>query len=197
MKRSSRENGFALITVIAVFLVLSMMGLLFIYVIKAKLSSETDRLMAFQSKYLAKSAMQMAMLEMQFKTESIDRVRKNGTQIKVKSLEDFPSSGWIAIGESNPLSQHSYTRNPGNQGITIDPPLQQNTPIGTSVYLFQDLDGDGAIGSIGRRRYGNGTIEASILNREPQNGTPATAIVTSKATVGSAQCKMEAGIFFP
>lgn len=198
MRDNSRQDGFALVLVIAVFLLLSMVGLVFAYIVRSKLESETERLLHAQSRYMAKSALQWALLEMQPRTELRTNARKGETRIAVQSPQDLPTAGAIAIGEQKPLPVFSYNKMTGTGSLNLNSPLSKNVPAGAVVYLLRDLDGDGKFGSIASRSYESGTIETiSPLAPLETSGFPPSLLLRSTATAASTQTELESVVVFP
>ncbi len=218
MRKYDLQNGMALVVVIPIFLFLSLISLLFIQMVNSKLSSGTDRLMNVQSNFLARSALQLALLEVQDFTELADPVRKNRRTVEVVLVDSFPQRGTIFFGGHSPGVLFQYVlanesnaspANPGNNnnspnqhsnGLTLnlDTRVRQNLPAGTNVYLVRDLDGNGQILSVSPRTLENGVIEVNPIQRENlAMRFDIPIILQSKATIGRAQTVIERGIVFP
>ncbi len=221
MRKNESQSGMALVVVIPIFLFLSLISLLFLQMVNSRLSSSTNQLMNVQSKFLARSALQLALLEAQDITELAGNVQKNRKTVQVVPAESLPQQGTIFLGGHSPgiIFQYEIAENenaPANNtnspaqpdpglaipstGLTLNlnTSVRQNMPAGIKVYLVRDLDGNGQILSIAPRPLENGTIEVTPVQNENspiQFDTP--IILRAKATIGPAQTVIEREIIFP
>lgn len=187
------KRGLAILVVIPMLLFVAALGLLTLYMVQSKLQSTTISVQSLQAKYLARSAIQLALLEIQPVTPLKTNCRKNEMRIEVVSGERLNQGCWIAFGGHTPGIVFQLT---GSGTVwNIDPALTHHLPQGSWLYLCRDIDGDGTIGSLGTRALETGIIMAE--RNDPANDNAAVAPVIylrGKAKVGSAESVFETAV---
>ncbi len=158
--RPQREpEGVAILVVIPILLFVSLIGLFMLYIVQSKLESTTMVVQAKQAKYLAHSAAQLAILEFQERTQLSSNARQGSSTIEVLAPETLPSNGTLFLPDHTPRMFFGFSKS--GAVLTLDTPIRSNLPIGSSLYLCRDLDGDGQFGSIGPILFGAGVMRAA------------------------------------
>lgn len=203
MKKNTqkREQAFALLVVIPIVLILAMIGLVFVSTVRHAVQSQADHLSYLQSRYMAKSALQLALLERQPRI-AIRRNIGRGTSALILNVESrFPRQAKVYFAE-HPL-QHIYEfeYQDGNRTINLLRNIQHDVPSGTTIYLVHDLDGDGKMDSISERNLFGGQIKVSseFISHDALSEVPygETIQYQAHAAVGISQCMIEAIVRYP
>ena len=168
-RRQREPQGVAILVVIPILLFVSVVGLFMLYIVQAKLESTTIVVQAKQAKYLAYSASQLALLEIQERTQLASNARSESLTINVLAPDTLPANGTIFVPDHSPRMLFQFTRS--GAILTLDTPIRSNLPKGASLYLCRDLDGDGQFGSIETVAFGTGVMRASraASGTEPDN----------------------------
>jgi len=153
--------------VIPIMLLLSFVSILYLHILRTQIDSAENTASSHQVRYLAKSALQMALLEIQAIGEIKNNAGKGNTRIDVSFINPAPDAGFIVVGGNKNNKQTPYIKT-GMDKIDLSSPLVHNIPRGTVLYLCRDLDGDGGIGTLASRPFENGVIEVKRLNPERQ-----------------------------
>jgi hypothetical protein len=153
--------------VIPIMLLLSFVSILYLHILRTQIDSAENTASSHQARYLAKSALQMARLEIQAIGEIKNNASKGNSKIKVSLTNPAPDTGLIVVGGNKTNKQTPYIKT-GIDEIELQSPLLQNIPSGTGLYLCRDLDGDGGIGTLASQPFENGVIEVRRLNQERQ-----------------------------
>ena len=201
--RSSNKNnrGIALLLVLPVFVLLTMIGLILTVIVNSRISTETSRIQSLRSKYLAKSAMQLALLEIQGRTEISENVKKNSKAVVVRDIAQIPQYGSLSFN-GNPIRNIiSFSKQGNSKKIRLNSAVTENLAAGMIMYILQDLDGDDKFCSISPRKFDGGIIEVKpiITNRQitENNQKRSTLMLHSTARIGSVESKIERLVFFP
>lgn len=198
---NKQEQAFALLVVIPVILILAMIGLVFVSTVRHAVQSQADHVSYLQARYMAKSALQLALLERQPRAESLRNLGRGNKSLVLDVEGDFPNRGNVYFAE-HPL-QHIYEfeYQEGNQTINLLRNVQHDVPLGTTIYLVHDFDGDGEIGSISERNLFGGQIKVSseFISHDELSEVPygETIRYQAHAAVGISQCMIEATVRFP
>ena len=195
-RHEAATRGAAILVVIPILLFVVLIALFMIQIIQSKLQSATLLTEAIQAKYLARSATQLARLEIQRRTELASHTRHGGRTIRVRDSDGFPARGRLYLAEHNPGVVFSYSRE--GSTLTLDRGISQNLPKGTSVYLCRDLDGDGTVGTVGPMPLGTGEIQVTRADVErgliDSDTFGPTLYLRAKARVGVAESVLETAV---
>jgi hypothetical protein len=201
--RSSNKNnrGIALLLVLPVFVLLTMIGLILTVIVNSRISTETSRIQSLRSKCLAKSAMQLALLEIQGRTEISENVKKNSKAVVVRDIAQIPQNGSLSFN-GNPIRNIiPFSKQGNSKKIRLNSAVTENLAAGMIMYILQDLDGDDKFCSISPREFDGGIIEVKpiITNRQitENNLKRSTLMLHSTARIGSVESKIERLVFFP
>ncbi len=199
--RNKQDSGIALLLVLPVFVLLTMIGLILTLMVNSRISTETSRIQSLRVKYLAKSAIQLALLEIQGRTEISENVKKNSKDVVVRDINQIPSNGSVSFN-GDPLRNFIPFSKMGNSNtIRLISAVQENLAAGMIIYILQDLDGDDQFCSISPREFDGGMIEVKPIRKELQNSenqlTNSTLMLHSTARIGAVESKIERIVFFP
>ncbi|MBI1389711.1 MAG: hypothetical protein GC154_14835 [bacterium] len=194
------ERGFALVAAIAVLLLLSMTGLLFTALVRARLDSAARAVNAAQVRYLAHSAVQLAMLERQPLAEALTDAAPGAARLRVSGVESLPERGRLYAGEHPAAESIAFTRSAGDE-IVLSEPLRRDIPAGSVLYGLTDLDGDGAYDSVTDLSILNGVVTVTAQSAASSDESPGTFVETivyrAEARLGGARCLVEAAVIYP
>ncbi|HQO37045.1 MAG TPA: hypothetical protein PLG59_20455 [bacterium] len=198
VRLSKRRNGFAVMVVVPILLFVVLIALFLLYIVQSRLESTTVVLESRRAKYLAHSAVQLALLEIQERTDLRDNAAKGQPTVRVSDAGVLPSQGAVLFGEHVPGVTFGYTRD--GDSLRLDAPISQNLPAGTSVYLCRDLDGDGGFGSLGVIEFGSGTIQVTVIQPDSvRDSREIGSVIYLRATgrSGDAQSTVETAVRLP
>ncbi len=196
-----RDRGIALLLVLPVFVLLTMIGLILTLIVDSRISTETSRIQSLRVKYLAKSAMQLALLEIQGRTEISKNVRKHSKVVVLRDITQIPQSGSISFN-GNPIRNiFPFSKQGNSKKIRLNSAVTENLTAGMIIYILQDLDGDAEFCSISPREFDGGVIEVkpirTITNNSGNQLTQSTLMLHSTARIGAVETKIERLVFFP
>lgn len=192
------EKALSLLVVIPIMLVLFIFAFLFIELVQVRTWVSQNSTASAQTRFMAKTALQLALSEIRCIAELTDHARRGQTAISVSHGQAFPTTGFLLLGGHRHYPLTAYQKN--GEKLTLSTPVKRNLPKGTRVYLGRDLDNNGQIGSINSMPYRGGRIE---VQRQTQSKTPADTLQTktpytfaAKAVNGSAQWTIERTVVF-
>jgi len=195
-KKENSEKGFALVSAIAVFLIFSMLSLLYISIVRSRVQTETQNILHTQAKYIAKSGIELAQLRCQGRTVASSNAGRNTSVVQVEHPDELPASGRILFAE-HPLSHvYEYTKQGSGHGISLSKPLKQDVQKGLTIYLVARN-----FNSLKTNTLLNGTAKTQFIfdsgKAKGYKPVPSTAQIISLGELSGARYQLETAIYLP